>query len=494
MTKDTSTSLIGTIIADRYCILRSIGEGGMGQVYEAEHIRMKRRSAIKVMRPVLVGDSEALLRFTREAENASKLSHPNVASIFDFGETEDGIVYLAMEFIDGESLHEVLFREKAMHPAVAADVISQSADALQAAHDLGILHRDLKPDNLMLTTRPDGTYLVKLVDFGIARAMDSKATRVTRTGFAVGTPDYMSPEQLAGDVLDARSDEYALALVAFIMLTGTEAFASSTGKDSFIMRLTSRPRRLADVRPDIDWPVMLQSVFDRALAPDAGDRYPTIAEFADEFANAITTMSLTETSEMYRRALAGRGIGVARRTPSSPSVPTAKTVEKQKTQVRAAEPVRPQPQVARPVRKPRRSYRRRPLPSFFVIGIIIYAVYWYGAQQSGGTMRRMSNRIGSVSRAIAGPLMPYFDRIRRSATVPSKSGDPATSPVNSPDANKAAAKPEATGDKPPVMPASTPPTTPVVVPPATPPENPPVAPPMKPPVIPPDTMVRPHDL
>lgn len=502
MTTDPNTSLIGSIIADRYCILRSVGEGGMGQVYEAEHIRMKRRSAIKVMRPALVGDAEALARFSREAENASKLSHPNVASIFDFGETEDGIVYLAMEFIDGESLHSVLFREKAMHPAVAADVISQSADALQAAHDLGILHRDLKPDNLMMTTRPDGTYLVKLVDFGIARAIDSTATRVTRTGFAVGTPEYMSPEQLAGDVLDARSDEYALALVAFIMLTGTEAFSGSTGKDSFIMRLTSRPRRLAEVRPDIDWPVSLQSVFDRALAPDAGDRYPTIAEFADELANAISTMSMTETSEMYRRALDGRGIGAARRTPMSNMVPTPKTVEKQKTQVRAVEPSRATPQVARPIAAPRRRYRQRRLPSLVMIGVAIYAVYWYGAQQSSGTARQLSNRIGAVSRAIAGPLMPYFDRIRRSATSSARTSEPASKPdADPPSGSKPGGKTDAAGEKattpdaatespPTTTPAAAPPASPPATPPATPPEKPPVTPPVAPPAIPPDTVVH----
>ena len=219
MNTESPGSLIGSVIAS-YRILARVGEGGMGQVYMAEHIKMKRKSAIKVMRPALVDDHEALQRFTREAENASKLSHPNVASIFDFGETSDGIVFLAMEFIEGESLHALLEREKALHPLVAADVIGQSADALQAAHDIGILHRDLKPDNLMLTKRADGTYLVKLVDFGIARTMDNTATRVTRTGFAVGTPEYMSPEQLAGDVLDARSDQYALALVAFAAKTG----------------------------------------------------------------------------------------------------------------------------------------------------------------------------------------------------------------------------------------------------------------------------------
>jgi serine/threonine-protein kinase len=436
-------SLIGAIIADRYRIIAHVGEGGMGQVYLAEHVLMKRRSAIKVMRPALVGDAEALQRFTREAENASKLSHPNVASIFDFGETPDGIVYLAMEFIDGESLHAKLARDVAMHPEVAADVIGQAADALQAAHDLGILHRDLKPDNLMLSTRPDGTYLVKLVDFGIARTTDSGATRVTRTGMVIGTPEYMSPEQLSSEPLDARSDQYALALVAFVALTGREAFGETTGKDSFILRLTSRPRRLAEVRPDIDWPITLQSVFDRALAPEANDRYEHISHFADSLASAIGTIPQTETAEIYRRALEGRAIGAARRTPGFNEQTTASKLGKQPVDnksdrktprlaaatsvgVSGADLRAPEP--ARAIGMPG-SGRRSIWPTFLFIGVAIYALYWYGAQQPSGSARDVSDVIATVSRTVASPVMPYLNRIRASATVPSPSDSATTTGI-----------------------------------------------------------------
>ena len=424
MSSESPGSLIGSIIADRYRILARVGEGGMGQVYMAEHIKMKRKSAIKVMRPALVDDHEALQRFTREAENASKLSHPNVASIFDFGETDDGLVYLAMEFIEGESLHATLEREKALHPLVAADIIGQAADALQAAHDLGILHRDLKPDNLMLSKRADGTYLVKLVDFGIARTMDSGATRVTRTGFAVGTPEYMSPEQLAGDVLDARSDEYALALVAFAALTGEEAFSSASAKDSLILRLTSRPRRLAEVRADIDWPVPLQSVFDRALAPDSNDRFPRIAEFADELAAAINLMTPTQTAEMYTRALQGRGVGAARLTPSvqNPAVPMA--AQRNAATAAAAKP-RDVP-VARAIGMP--EPRRRLVPVLLVIALFVYGLHWYGARQPAGAARQLADAIGSMTRTVAAPVMPYIDRMRSAATVPDSSAKPVVSP------------------------------------------------------------------
>ncbi len=312
-----AADLAGTVVADRYRVDRLLGEGGMGQVWLAEHVRMRRRCAIKIMRPALVGDTEALQRFTREAESASQISHPNVAAIHDFGETADGLVYLAMEYVDGESLAAKLKRELVLHPDVAADVVGQAADALQAAHDLGILHRDFKPDNVMLAKRPDGTFLVKLVDFGIARTADPGAARVTRTGFAVGTPDFMAPEQLAGDRLDARADQYALALVAFVALTGKDAFPGESSKESLIARLTSRPRTLQEAKQDVQWPDSLQAVFDRALSPNAEDRFARVADFAEALGSAISGMTPSQTAAIYRRALDQRVASLALRTPHS---------------------------------------------------------------------------------------------------------------------------------------------------------------------------------
>ena len=309
--------LVGTVIADRYRIVSRIGEGGMGQVYLAEHVRMKRKSAIKIMRPALVGDIEALQRFTREAEHASQLSHPNIAAIFDFGETPEGVVYLAMEYVDGQSMGAMLDRDGVLHPDVAADILGQAADALQAAHDLNMLHRDIKPDNIMLGRRSDGTYMVKLVDFGIARSMDGSDQKVTRTGFAIGTPEYMSPEQLAGDTLNARSDQYALALVAFFALTGKQAFPSESSKESLIARLTSRPRTLQEAKRDVEWNGTLQEIFDRALSPEPHERFETVSDFAHAFSGAISAMTPTQTAELYRRALDTRVANVAARTPHS---------------------------------------------------------------------------------------------------------------------------------------------------------------------------------
>lgn len=312
----SEADLIGTIIADRYRITGTIGGGGMGHVYKAEHIRMKRQCAIKVLRANLAGDPEATQRFQREAENASQLSHPNVAQIYDFGEHE-GLVYLAMEFIAGESLAGLLQRQAAVHPDIAADIISQSAAALEAAHARHVLHRDVKPDNIMLAKNADGTYQVKLVDFGIARAMSSDQQRVTRTGLVIGTPEFMSPEQIAGEELDSRSDLYALALVAFQCLTGKDAFPNTNSKQNLILRLTSRPRTLAEVREDMPWSDGLQQVFDRALAPDPDERYESIGRFAEELSAAISEMTPSETSALYRKALDQRVVRVASRTPHS---------------------------------------------------------------------------------------------------------------------------------------------------------------------------------
>lgn len=328
----SDSDLIGTIVADRYRITETIGGGGMGQVYKAEHIRMKRQCAIKVLRANLAGDPEATQRFQREAENASQLSHPNVAQIYDFGEHE-GLVYLAMEFIAGESLANMLSRQTAIHPDIAADIISQSAAALEAAHQRHVLHRDVKPDNIMLAKSADGTFQVKLVDFGIARAMTSNEQRVTRTGLVIGTPEFMSPEQIAGEELDPRSDLYALALVAFQCLTGKGAFPATSSKQNLIMRLTSRPRTLAEVRDDMTWPEALQGVFDHALAPDPAERYESIGIFAEELSAAISRMTPSETSILYRKALDQRVVNVASRTPhgdlraiSNPAAVPAATV------------------------------------------------------------------------------------------------------------------------------------------------------------------------
>ena len=262
----------------------------MGQVYLAEHVKMGRKSAVKVMNPGMVHDADAISRFNREAANASRINHPNVAGIYDFGETSEGLIYLAMEFIEGESLTSLVEKQGALAPMRAANIAKQAADGLQVAHDMGIVHRDLKPDNIMIAKNRDGSDCVKVVDFGIAKAAGAENQKVTKTGLVVGTPEYMSPEQLAGDKLDGRSDVYSLALVAFNMFTGKLPFPSETAQESMIMRLTDEPKTLADMKPDIVWAPEVQAVMQRALQRRSNDRYQKAVDFGNALFMAVERM------------------------------------------------------------------------------------------------------------------------------------------------------------------------------------------------------------
>jgi serine/threonine-protein kinase len=281
--------LVGSIVADRYHIEKKLGEGGMGAVYLGEHVKMGRKSAIKVMTQAMANDPEAIARFNREAANAARINHHNVCAIYDFGETEDGTIYLAMEFIEGEALSDLLRREGGLPIARAGSILQQTADALQAAHDLGIVHRDLKPDNIMLAKSKSGDDVVKVVDFGIAKAMTGEeGQNVTKTGLVVGTPEYMSPEQLSGDVLDGRSDLYSLALVLYRMLTGALPFHADTAQEMMIKRLTDEPMPLAEAKPGASFPPALQQSIDKALQRMPSERYETVAAFARDVAQAVS--------------------------------------------------------------------------------------------------------------------------------------------------------------------------------------------------------------
>jgi serine/threonine-protein kinase len=269
----------------------------MGAVYLGEHVKMGRKSAIKVMAAAMSQDPDAIARFNREAANASRISHPHVCQIYDFGETPDGVIYLAMEYIEGEALKDVIEKEGALSIARAASILNQAAGALQAAHDLGIVHRDIKPDNIMVVKGRDGSDVVKVVDFGIARAVggDETGQKVTKTGLVVGTPEYMSPEQLSGDKLDGRSDIYSLALVLYRMLTGTLPFEADSAQEVMIKRLTDEPLPLDQARPDMTWPPKLQLVMNVALARNAGERYQTAAEFGRDTVDAVAGTGAPQT-------------------------------------------------------------------------------------------------------------------------------------------------------------------------------------------------------
>jgi serine/threonine protein kinase len=290
---DPTGDLVGQVIADRYHITKKLGEGGMGAVYLAEHVKMGRQSAIKVMGRGMSHDPEAISRFNREAANASRINHPNVCAVYDFGETEDGTIYLAMEFIEGRTLSSLLKETGPLSLPRAAQLLRQCADGLQAAHELGIVHRDLKPDNIMIVSQK-GREVVKVVDFGIAKAAGGEAGQnVTKTGLVVGTPEYMSPEQLSGDKVDGRSDIYSLALVFYRTLTDTLPFIADTAQETMIKRLTDEPIPLATARPDASFPLALQPIMDRALARWPQDRYGSANEFANDVSRVAETVKGT---------------------------------------------------------------------------------------------------------------------------------------------------------------------------------------------------------
>jgi hypothetical protein len=195
-----------------------------------------------------------------------------------------------MEFVEGESLTSLVEKSGALPPVRAAEMVRQAAEALTVAHEMGIVHRDLKPDNIMIAKGRDGLDLVKVVDFGIAKAAGTEGQKVTKTGHVVGTPAYMSPEQLAGDKVDGRSDIYSLALVAFNLLTGALPFPGETAQEAMLMRLTERPKSLGEMMPEREWTPEVQAVMDRALERDAKARYQTASEFGRALHTAISEM------------------------------------------------------------------------------------------------------------------------------------------------------------------------------------------------------------
>ena len=312
--------LIGQVIAERYRILEKLGEGGMGRVYLAEHIHMGRRCAVKVMSPALLHDPDSISRFAREAANASRINHPNVAGIYDFGETAERIVYLAMELVEGGSLAQILESERGLPPWRAVNIGQQVADALTAAHEFGIVHRDLKPDNIMLArSSRTGNDLVKVVDFGIAKARKGGKQTVTRTGFVVGTPAYMSPEQILGDDLDGRSDIYSLGCILFEMLTGERAFAGPSGEVVIRQRLTENPPPPSRIRRDLGRNI--DAIVTKAMARSPDQRFESAAELREAL-QAVAAESASQSwwrSLVPGRAAAGGSDPKLGRSPSTPA-------------------------------------------------------------------------------------------------------------------------------------------------------------------------------
>jgi serine/threonine protein kinase len=287
---DADKALAGRLekaLGSSYTLEGEIGRGGMGVVFNARDERLKRQVAVKVLPPELAFREEIRLRFLREAETAAQLSHPHIVPIHSVGEAPDGLVYFVMAYVDGESLGAKLKRRGRLPPDEARRIMQETADALGAAHAVGIIHRDVKPDNILL----EGSRgRVVVTDFGIAKALSSTTgpSTLTATGVAIGTPHYMSPEQAAGDrEIDGRSDIYSLGVVAYQMLAGELPFHAPTVPGILMKHITERAPLINEKRPDV--PDDLAACVMRSLEKDPEDRWPT----ADALRRALEARSAT---------------------------------------------------------------------------------------------------------------------------------------------------------------------------------------------------------
>lgn len=279
--------LIGSTVAGRYRVLKLLGEGGMGAVYLAEHVAIEKKIALKVLHPEYASKGDIVTRFQQEAISASRIKHPNVLEVFDFGQLETGAFYLAMEFLEGNDLADEIQRHRVLDPARGLRFAQQICRALAAAHAKGVVHRDMKPENVFLQRTPDGEEIVKIVDFGIAQlrtneeaAASSKQRRLTRTGMIFGTPEYMSPEQAGGKHADLRADIYAVGIILYEMFTGAVPFTGETFLGVLAKHLNETAPPMSSVYPELGISPELQAVIERALEKRPEARFQTMSELA----------------------------------------------------------------------------------------------------------------------------------------------------------------------------------------------------------------------
>ena len=280
--------MVGQVLDGRYRIVKKLGEGGMSFVYLAHDVAADARYAIKILSPALSKDTNAMARLRREAALGMRLEHPHICHIVRLGETEEGLVYVVMPYVEGDILADVTHRAGHITLADTVRWVTQISDGLQIAHELKIIHRDLKPENIMICKRADGDEYAVVMDFGLAkeRKAGGELEKLTATGIILGTPEFMSPEQLRGKPLDGRTDIYSLALMTYEMLTGKLPFEGRTQQEMMIARLRSEPTPIRQKKPDLNFSEGVEKVLLKGMARNVEDRYATAPEFAAALAEA----------------------------------------------------------------------------------------------------------------------------------------------------------------------------------------------------------------
>ena len=293
-------ALIGSTISDRYLIQRLLGEGGMGAVYQAEHTLMRKRMAIKVLHPEMTRLPEVVARFEREAMAAAHIDHPHVVTATDFGKLEDGSFFLALEFVEGASLREVIAKGR-LELGRSLHIARQMAGALQRAHALKIVHRDLKPENVMLVERDGDPDFVKVLDFGIAKVqMGELGTNdragpaqnvLTQAGMVYGTPEYMAPEQALGQPVDARADLYALGVIMYELLTGHRPFEAESKVALLGMQVTAPVPAMITKCQDCNVPLEVEVLVGRLLAKEASERIGDAKDVIENIGQILSALA-----------------------------------------------------------------------------------------------------------------------------------------------------------------------------------------------------------
>jgi serine/threonine protein kinase len=272
------TKEMGAVLDGRYEVRGLIGKGGMARVYLAEDVRTRRAVAVKILSRDFSRDRVARERFLREIEVAAAIGHPNVVQVLDAGERPDGAPFLVLEFLHGESLGDLLRRDEAVEAAFAVPMMARAASALAAAHKAGIIHRDVKPDNLFLVGERGAPYTLKVVDFGMAKL--TEASSLSQSGMALGTLQYIAPEQALADPVDARTDVYGLGVVLYRMLTGKLPFEASDDARLVAQHLFAPPRPPTSIKPSLD--PRLEAVILNAMRKRPENRYPTMTAFEED--------------------------------------------------------------------------------------------------------------------------------------------------------------------------------------------------------------------